>query len=700
MINKLIITIITVIAIVVSNPIVVYADSSLSSLEKQYSDCKEDTTRVKLLFEMGNLFINGPSDSLLFYYGKALEIIQQNLNEYLKNEDANQEIIKVYRYFEIRAWIEFGIENFFQSDYSKALSYYFNALEAARFHGDVGLISECNSEIGIVYKNQGKFDLALQYYEQALEQAKQTTDTSWVASCQINIGNVYKEKGYLTIAQKYYMEALVIVEELGHERRVSACYQNIGDVYNKQRDYNIALEYYSRSLELAKKTNDKVREMICYLNIAYVYVNMAQYRIARGYLNKAIVLYDETGYQHELDNCYILMGDTYLDEKDFTTAIDYYNRALKLSRLENDKTSIAEIEGKLGTAYMEINDNQKALQYFISSLEVADTIGSLLLMLEANARLSQFYEDANQLGKAIHYHKEHDRLKDSLFNAEKYRAIMEMEVKYNSEKKEQELALLKEKHEVQKLKLNRRNRVYITSLIGISLLLVIIYVLFRNRQLKAVHRSIELEQKLMRSQMNPHFIFNSLIAIQSYIYKKEAVKAGDYLARFAELIRITLENSREEFVLLAKEIKMLNAYLELQELRFENKFDYQIETGQGMDTSSTMIPPMMAQPFIENAIEHGLRHKSSKGYVKITFRQEIEFIECTVEDNGVGREKSKELSQRKEHKSMATSITTERLKILSKKAKQKFTFEIIDIADQTSATVGTRVIFSIPFRKI
>ncbi len=319
-------------------------------------------------------------------------------------------------------------------------------------------------------------------------------------------------------------------------------------------------------------------------------------------------------------------------------------------------------------------------------------------MIQANKSLSAYYEGTGQLNRAIQFHKEHDRLKDSLFNADKYRAIMEMEVKYNSEKKEQELELLTGKNEVQKLKLNRRNRIYITSLLGIGLLLIITYTLFRNRQLRAIHKSIELEQKLMRSQMNPHFIFNSLIAIQSFIYKQEAVTAGDYLARFAELIRITLENSREEFVLLEKEIKMLNAYLELQELRFENKFEYQIQIDPGIIISETLIPPMLAQPFIENAIEHGLRYRNTKGYVKIVFKQKSKSIQCIVEDNGVGREKAQELSKRKDHKSMATSITTERLKILSKKEKQKFTFEIIDLVDEHSNSVGTKVTFSIPYR--
>jgi len=676
------------------------SDTTLTQLRKQLTLTTADTSKINILFEMGFEYIDGPSDSLLLYFGEALKIINRNLEKYMNVNNQDKEIIKVYRYYKIRVNIEFGIEYFFRSDYPKALDYYFEALQEAKLLEDIALLSECYSEIGIVYKNQGKYDLALEYYDQALTMAKQTNDSSWVASCQVNIGNVYKVKGYLTIAQKYYMDALHILEPLKHDKRISQCYQNIGDIYHKQRDFKIALEYYSKSLELAKKHNFILSEFTCYLNIGCVYVSMGKYIPARNFLNKAIALFEESGYQHEIDNAYILLGDTYYYEENFNKAIEFYNMALQISMLENDKTSLAEIKGKLGKAYLKTNNPQQALQNFQNSVREADSIGSLILLIDANLNLSKFYESKNQPTKAIEYYKEYCRLKDSLFNAEKYKSITEMEVKYQTEKRENEMALLTERNEVQKLKLDRRNRVYFTSLTGIGLVLLIAYILLRNRQLRATHKSIELEQKLMRSQMNPHFIFNSLIAIQSYIYKQEAVKAGDYLARFAELTRITLENSKEEFVLMEKELKMLNAYLELQNLRFENKFEYELTIGNEIDPAAILIPPMMAQPFIENAIEHGLRHREKKGFIKIRFSiQDINMM-CIVEDNGVGRYKSIELNKKKDHKSMATSITKERLRILSRKRKQKFTLNIIDLFDDKNTPKGTKVVYNIPFKEI
>ncbi len=246
-------------------------------------------------------------------------------------------------------------------------------------------------------------------------------------------------------------------------------------------------------------------------------------------------------------------------------------------------------------------------------LSVAQQTGDLQNLQTAYELLSIAYERLNNPDAALENYKKYTGIKDSLFNTEKYRSIREIEAKYELEKKEQQVALLTEKNQVQLLTLSRRNRMIITAFGAILLLLIIGYILIRINRLKSRHQAIELEQKLLRSQMNPHFIFNSLMAIQSYIYKNDPVQAGDYLAKFADLVRITLENSRVEFVLLENELKMLQIYLELQSLRFNNKFEHQITVGKNIDPQVIRVPPMLAQPFIENAIEHGLRHKDRSG---------------------------------------------------------------------------------------
>ncbi|MCB2219780.1 MAG: tetratricopeptide repeat protein [Bacteroidetes bacterium] len=686
------------ILIVISNAI--QANSEKDSLLTVFKSADHDTVRIMALFGLGNLYIDGPSDSLLHYYDRALKITRANLDRLEKERIFAGPEFDAYKNFEVRAVIEFGIEYFFRSDYDKALQYYFEALKIARQIGDPGLLSECLSEIGIVYKNQGRFELALDYYARSLAYAEQTMDTSWIASSKVNLGNVYKEQGYLTLALKYYLEALSTLEPLGHDRRIAACYQNIGDIYHKQHDFNKALEYYSRALSLAKNSNDLVRETTCYMNIGYVYAGLNAFQEARNFYDKALDLFDKSGYSHEKDDCFILIGDTYMGEDDAKTAAGYYQKALELSQSEGDLSRQSESLIKLGQIRAKEKQYSEGIKLTHNGLQMAKQVGALDLQVEAYKTLSDVYDHQGQFDQSLKQFRIYADLKDSLFSVEKYRTIAEMEMKYETEKKEAQLALLEEQSEVQELRLSRRNRMMYTTGAVAALLLVIGYISFRNYRLRSRQKAITLEQQLMRSQMNPHFIFNSLIAIQSYIYKQDPVKAGDFLAKFADLVRITLENSRVEFVLLEKELRMLNAYLELQSLRYDGKFDFSIKLDETIDPAETLIPPMMAQPFIENAIEHGLRHKKERGSLKIEFAANGQSIKCTISDDGVGREKAKEMEAKKGHQSMATGITRERLANFSKKFRQKFILQIEDLISQTGDAGGTLVVLELPIKSI
>jgi sensor histidine kinase YesM len=199
--------------------------------------------------------------------------------------------------------------------------------------------------------------------------------------------------------------------------------------------------------------------------------------------------------------------------------------------------------------------------------------------------------------------------------------------------------------------------------------------------------------------MNPHFVFNSLTAIQSYIFRNDPYQAGKYLANFSKLVRLILENSRLEHIKIAKEKETISHYLELQALRFEGKFEYKIEIAPEIDEEHHFIPPMLAQPFIENAIEHGIIHLSSKGLINIRFSLSEPNIILEVEDNGVGIEKSAERNSKKreDHKSLATRITIERLRNLQGVYGRPIKMETVDLTkSSTSGTRGTLIRFTIP----
>jgi ligand-binding sensor domain-containing protein len=218
----------------------------------------------------------------------------------------------------------------------------------------------------------------------------------------------------------------------------------------------------------------------------------------------------------------------------------------------------------------------------------------------------------------------------------------------------------------------------------------------RVRQLIRKRHTAELKQKLLRSQMNPHFIFNSLTAIQNYIYDKKPKEAGKYLADFASLMRQILNNSREETISLENEINYLKTYMDLQALRFEHAFAYQLDVDQELEIEFTAIPPMLAQPFIENALEHGIKNMKGNGHLLLRFALDGELILFTIEDNGIGIDAASVRTKDSKHKSMALSITKERLENINIHESRHIVLSIVDLNKIDPAKTGTRVQFSIP----
>ncbi len=216
----------------------------------------------------------------------------------------------------------------------------------------------------------------------------------------------------------------------------------------------------------------------------------------------------------------------------------------------------------------------------------------------------------------------------------------------------------------------------------------------KEEKLKAQYESeiAKMEMQALRSQMNPHFIFNSLNSIKNYVVKKGPNEAADYLTKFSQLIRIILENSKLEFLSLEQEIKALTLYIEIENKRFKEKFDFVIDIDSDIDLSNTKIPPMLIQPFIENAIWHGLMHKEGPRKLLLQFIQLENGVLCTVEDNGIGREASGQISpsRSKKNSSLGTAITNNRIDLINKIHHNLVKTEIEDLMDH-QRSMGTRV---------
>lgn len=206
------------------------------------------------------------------------------------------------------------------------------------------------------------------------------------------------------------------------------------------------------------------------------------------------------------------------------------------------------------------------------------------------------------------------------------------------------------------------------------------------------------EMKALRSQMNPHFLYNSLNAIRLFILQNDSDNADKYLVKFARLMRLILDNSRQEWVTLASELEQLTLYLELEQLRFDNKFVFSVTTDPTLRLEKTSIPPMIIQPYIENAILHGIAHKKSQGSIQIRIERKSTHLECTIDDDGVGRQRAASLKQQPStHQSVGLRVTEDRLQLIGQRSGQASGVEILDKYDDEQQATGTRVIIELPF---
>ncbi len=269
---------------------------------------------------------------------------------------------------------------------------------------------------------------------------------------------------------------------------------------------------------------------------------------------------------------------------------------------------------------------------------------------------------------------------------------------YKTEKQKREIIILKQKAQLSELKLSRQQNAMIAFIFIIMFLIMFGVWFIHQRKLKSKLKEIDLEQKLLQARLNPHFIFNSLAAIQNFILQNDKKAASEYIVNFSRLMRNILMGTGTNFILLQNELEILDDYLKLQQLRFQNKFDYFFEISDDIDPETCVVPPMLVQPFVENSIEHGVRDIEIQGIILIKFIKDREYLIIEVEDNGRGLSDQQETEKKKGHISMATKITNQRMQNIKAITKKQCNFEVLDVSSLRN-TSGVLVRIRIPYNE-
>ncbi|WP_425637879.1 tetratricopeptide repeat-containing sensor histidine kinase [Algoriphagus yeomjeoni] len=633
-----------------------------------------------------------------------------------------------------------GITEAIQSNYDQALDYYDQAQKLYESINFKKGIANSHNAMGITFRNKGELRDAIENFKKAIEIEEEIGSDNLSASL-LNLGAAYEGLGEFDEAISNLNRALSIAEANQNEQRISYSLNNLGNVYRKLGNYPLAQEHFKKSLYMNEILGDSISMAHNLGNIAAIYKIQKNFDRAMESFESSLGIYERINSKQGVANTLNGIGTIYEEKKEFDKALQNYFEALEISKQINSNSEIPFILNNIGGTYLKFNDLEKASFYLSESekvsleienaetlsgayigqsrilakqkaygpalskvqkaYEISTTAGLLNYQKEASEILALIYEATGNYKEALKNHKQYKILDDSLFNKENIEKIaqLEYEYKYKLELDSANIRELKLTKTIldtsQDLAKTRQN--YLWAIIGILLISIALGTVIFIEKLKnekSKTQNVIVEQKLLRSQMTPHFIFNSLSVLQGMILNKEESKSVNYLSKFSKLLRIILENSRDKLVLLSKEITAMENYLSLHNLE-DNQFRFSIHVADQIDPTAIKIPPMLIQPFVENAIEHAFHGQSGENKIEISIRLDHGQLICTISDNGIGIG-SHTGSRSNTKKSLATTITSERLKILSKDLKMKGE---ISIADRSKFNEkGTLVTLTIPYK--
>lgn len=618
---------------------------------------------------------------------------------------------------------------------SRALAFYFGAMadvqkDSSSFYNQLNefrdltkfqfpIQSKVYSDLAeaIFYRYQSRFQASIELNNKNLDLIEKlpidsTRINQLSALIKSTLSSSYYNIGDYELALKSAMEAQAFASKAKDPLRLIRSYQNIsavyGDLSSSEKNLGSAEDRESYSVEAEKYLNlayQKAKEENISRMLSISAYNLAVYNAIRGnnvsadtLLTTVINNTQKIKFTNLLFSAYLVKSDVQLELNRSDSSEYFALKAQDISKTTNNIYQKLKSGYTLSNIYHDRGKYEQARYYAENSLSKAKEIGNIKWQRMGFELLEIIEASSGNFKKAYKYAEKHQEIQDSLMSASSIARINELKEKYESDLKLLEIESLKNESELQQIKIEKKNRLIFGLLITGLLLGLLFYFFFRQRILKAELNEIDAKQKLLRSQLNPHFLFNVLNSIQQSIYlERDPEMIADLVAKFSRLTRRILQYTQEKFISLEEEILFLRDYMDLQQIRFDEPFHYSILLEEGMVAEEVLIPPMFTQAFVENSIEHGILHKREQGEITISFSRSDNSLKMVLLDNGVGREKAEFYKRNKKHRSLATKITLERLLVLEKKFRRKATLAIKDVTNRHDLVTGTRVTLHIPY---
>lgn len=587
--------------------------------------------------------------------------------------------------------------------------------------------------------------------EQALAIATRIGNARAIADAHNNLGWLETQQGHVPEATAHLSAALEGFRRIGNPAFTSIALSNLGWLADKQGDRAGALERFDEALDQATLAADSASMAVLLYSIGSTYNKMQEYGRARNHLERSLAIEVKLGRPNKQGNCLVAIGNAWRSEGDADKAMLHYARAAQLYNGTSNHYGAGMVEENSGDLFLE-DDPKKALPYYQRALahydtlhstadkayilqrmgmaytglnkyaeaeasynegmNLADQSGSTELVMDLHLSLAELAVKQGKSDVAIGHYQRHMALKDSLRSEASELELMRLRATFETEQAERENTLLKTENALSRAneaKMKARWTAAAAISVGLVLLLGLLYRNYRQRgrhtreverfnaELQAQRDQVQhmndlLELKILRSQLNPHFIHNCQNSAVAMVKEGRNVEALAYLQGLSKLMRMVLEHSVNDRITVEEEMAFLRLYVKLEALRLPG-LQFEVDADRELLDEEAELPALLVQPFVENALWHGLASKEGPRQLSIRFSTTDKGLRCVVRDNGVGRNGPG--SKPDGHRSLGTELTNERLQLLTHRLQQKGRFTIHDLKDGSGNPAGTEVVIEL-----
>jgi len=560
--------------------------------------------------------------------------------------------------------------------------------------------------LGKIYRIKTNFPKAIYYHEKAYDRAVEVGNLYFQIYSLNMLGVVYRRMDAVKSALEYHNKALEIARNVKIKDRhiienIAISHNSIGNIYLLLQKDDLALIHFNKALKIEKRFDNKLGLAINNQNIGFIHER-------EGELDKALIYYHNSlDYNSQIHSkvgeiiCNISIGNIYLKKNNPKKALEIVQPNIKLAEDLGDNYYIVDVYTSLAEIYIKLRQYHKAESFLHKSLELAVDKNMPSEAAKGYKLLSELYEKKGNFRASLVYHKKYTTEENKVLNEKNRQLVSDLIIKQLKHENSKKLKALDDENLMvkQKLRFTKRYSYFVLALL--FLLSILVFILYKQYKLNNQRKLMDMEQNLLRAQMNPHFIFNTLNSIKLFIIKNRQKDAVTYLSKFAKLVRAILQSTTDKETTLAEEIAILKLYVSIENVRFLNEIDFDIEVDPKLDTGSIQIPSLFTQPYIENAIWHGLSPKEGIKKLSIDiYEKDATHFVIEIIDNGIGRERAMKIKQSRSfmRTSIGLELSKERLKYFSRIYKNDYNIQFVDLKDKQDKPIGTKVIITVPYK--